>query len=185
MRLSRVFGCIALLALTSLSVVAQQGLKSGPQVGAEVPGPYHPLNVTGPFAGKKQCLFCKHGPNPVAVVFARELTPEVTDLLKKLDAATAKNKDAKMGSYAVFCNDDEKLQGNLKSLAEKEKLSNLPLTVDNASGPADYSIAKDADVTVILYREFNVKSNFAFRKGELKEGEITKIVADVSKIVTK
>jgi hypothetical protein len=185
MRLSRVFGCVALLALTGISVMAQQGLKSGPQVGEEVPGPYHPLNVTGPYAGKKQCLFCKHGASPVAVVFARELTPEVTDLLKKLDDATAKNKDAKMGSYAVFCNDDEKLQGNLKDVAEKQKLTSLPLTVDNASGPADYSIAKDADVTVILYREFTVKSNYAFRKGELKDADVSKIVADVSKIVSK
>ena len=31
-------------------------LKSGPQVGDAVPSPFQPLNVTGKFAGKKQCL---------------------------------------------------------------------------------------------------------------------------------
>lgn len=182
MRLTRVLGCTLLLSLASLGI-AQQGLKSGPQVGDDVPGPYHPLNVTGPYAGQKKCLFCQHGANPVAVVFAREVTPQVADLIKKLDDATGKNKDASMGSYAVFCSDNEKLQDQLKELAGKSKLANLPLTVDNAAGPADYKIAKDADVTVLLYKDFTVKSNFAFRKGELKDAEVSKIVADVAKIV--
>ena len=31
-------------------------LKSGPQVGENIPGPFHPLNVTGPTAGQKACL---------------------------------------------------------------------------------------------------------------------------------
>lgn len=37
------------------SLLAEE-LKSGPQTGTQIPGPFHPLNVTGPFAGKKQCL---------------------------------------------------------------------------------------------------------------------------------
>lgn len=32
------------------------GLKSGPQVGDGIPGVFHPLNVTGPDAGKHECL---------------------------------------------------------------------------------------------------------------------------------
>jgi hypothetical protein len=31
-------------------------LKSGPQAGDSIPGVFHPLNVTGDAAGKKQCL---------------------------------------------------------------------------------------------------------------------------------
>ena len=62
------------VALLSLAVVVgvQAGgtLKSGPQVGKEVPGPFHPMNVTGESAGKKACLYCANGGNPVAVVFA-------------------------------------------------------------------------------------------------------------------
>jgi hypothetical protein len=30
--------------------------KSGPQVGAKILTPFHPLNVTGPKAGIKHCL---------------------------------------------------------------------------------------------------------------------------------
>src|SRR5688500_18031321 len=66
----RRFGLVALLgsALALASVYADNNLKSGPQVGQEVPGPFHPLNVTGAQAGKKACLYCSNGGNPVAVV---------------------------------------------------------------------------------------------------------------------
>jgi hypothetical protein len=46
------------LALVLLlgSAWADDALKSGPQVGDAVPNPFNPLNVTGKFAGLKQCL---------------------------------------------------------------------------------------------------------------------------------
>ena len=44
------------MALLATSVWAGDALKSGPQVGDAVPSPFNPLNVTGKFAGKKQCL---------------------------------------------------------------------------------------------------------------------------------
>ena len=44
------------LVLLLSSATAADGLKSGPQVGDAVPSPFNPLNVTGQFAGKKQCL---------------------------------------------------------------------------------------------------------------------------------
>jgi hypothetical protein len=37
-------------------LVAGEGLKSGPQVGKQLPGAFHPLNVTGSEAGNKHCL---------------------------------------------------------------------------------------------------------------------------------
>lgn len=124
-------------------------------------------------------------------MFAREANPGVAKLLKQLDDATAKNSKASMGSYAVFCSSKEGLDDQLKKLAADQKLKNLVLTIDNPAGPKDYRIAKDADVTVILYKtveekgEFTVKvqANHAFRKGELNDAAITKIVGDVSKIV--
>ena len=40
-----------------------------------------------------------------------------------------------------------------------------------------------ADVTVVLYYKHNVKANYAFKKGELKDKDIEKIVKDLSKIL--
>ncbi len=46
----------SLAAVLLLSSACAAGdLKSGPQVGKAVPGPFNPLNVTGPDAGSKRC----------------------------------------------------------------------------------------------------------------------------------
>lgn len=117
------------------------------------------------------------------MIFAREVSDSLTSLVKKIDAATAKNEDAKMGSFVVFCSDDESLEKNLKSLAEKEKLNHIVLTIDNPQGPPKYKIAKEADVTVVLYTKGEVKANFAFKKGELKDKDVETIVSSISKIL--
>jgi hypothetical protein len=57
------------------------------------------------------------------------------------------------------------------------------LSVDNPAGPPGYHIAKDADVTVVLYTKHNVKANFAYKKGELTEEEVDKILQSVPKIL--
>jgi hypothetical protein len=44
-----------LAALLLGSAFAAEGLKSGPQVGQSIPGPFNPLNVTGGQAGTKAC----------------------------------------------------------------------------------------------------------------------------------
>ncbi len=75
------------LTLLSLgSSVLAGDLQSGPQVGQKVPGPVHPLNVTGENAGEKACLYCKNGVNPVAMIFARDHSEPLTCLIKKIDA---------------------------------------------------------------------------------------------------
>jgi hypothetical protein len=176
---------VAILGLAGFVAVAQPGasIKSGPKVGEEVPGPFHPLNVTGESAGKKACLYCSNGGNPVAVVFAREATPAVAKLLKQLDETTVKNGKVNMGSFAVFCNDKDGLDKTLTKLAADQKLTKLVLSIDNPAGPEKYNISKDAEVTVLLYTDFQVKANHTFAKGQLNDAGITKVVADVSKIV--
>ncbi len=117
------------------------------------------------------------------MVFAREISDPLTSLVKKIDAATAKNSDCSMGSFVVFLSDDEGLEKKLKELAKKDKIEHTVLTIDNPAGPRGYGVAKDADVTVVLYTKRTVKANYAFKKGELKEADVDKIVGDVSKIL--
>jgi hypothetical protein len=107
----------------------------------------------------------------------------LTSLVKKLDAATDKNSSAKMGSFVVFCNDDAKLPDRLKALAKKEGLKHTILTQFGRTGPDGYDVAKDAEVTVVLYVKKNVKVNRVFKKGELEEADVDKILADLSKIL--
>src|SRR5438309_9188466 len=102
MRKHRILSVACLtLVLAVGSALAAGSVKSGPQEGEMVPGPFHPLNVTGAKAGQKNCLFCQNGENPVAMIFAREVSEPLTKLIKEIDAATAKNTDCSMGSFVV------------------------------------------------------------------------------------
>jgi hypothetical protein len=183
--------CVSLVALLAAALVVAQAigagesLKSGPQVGEVArPKPFYPLNLNGPTPDEKQCLVCRNGNNPVAMIFARDVSNKnVVDLIAKLDAETVKNAGKKMGSFAVFCSDSESLAGSLKDLAKEQKLKAFVLAIDNPAGPEPYKIAKDADVTVVLYNKSKVIANYAFKKGQLKAGDVEKIVSDVSKIV--
>jgi hypothetical protein len=188
MKLHRIVALGLALALFAGVAVAEKKastVKSGPQVGEELAGPFHPLNVTGEAAGEKKCLYCANGNNPVAMIFAREATPEVAKLLKKLDACTAKHTDCKMGSFAVFCSDSEGLEGKLKEMAKEQGLKKLILSIDNPAGPKGYNVSKDADVTVVLYTKHTAKANFAFKKGQMKDKDIDTIVSSVAKILPK
>lgn len=117
------------------------------------------------------------------MIFAREISDNLTSLVKKVDEATKKNASAKMGSFVVFCSDDEGLKDKLKELAEKEHLEKTILTLDNPSGPSKYEVAKDADITVIFYNEREVIVNQAFKKGELSAKDVDSIVAEIPKMI--
>ncbi len=103
------FALATVLSLALVGAAFGDPLVSGPQPGQKVPGPVFPLHVTGPDAGQQVCLYCKNGVNPVAMIFARELTPAVAELLTRIDAATVANQKADMGSFAVFLNDAKEL----------------------------------------------------------------------------
>lgn len=117
------------------------------------------------------------------MIFAREVTPALTSLVKKIDEATAKNRKNRMGSFVVFCSDDEDLEGKLKTIATKNELKHTVLSIDNPAGPRGYDIPKEAGVTVVLYKRKTVKANHAFKKGEFKEKDIEKVMKDLPKIL--
>ena len=173
----------AVVATLGAGVFAGE-LTSGPAVGTKVPGPFHPLNVTGESAGQKACLYCKAGDAPVVAIFARTADcPQTAKLVKAIDEATAKNAKCDMNSFAVFCSSEDKLEGKLKDMADKGKLTKCVLSIESPEGPAKYNIAKDADLTVVLYTAHTVKANYAFEKGKMTDKDIAAIVADLTKII--
>jgi hypothetical protein len=185
----KLFSAAVIVALGS--VVFAADLKSGPQSGEKVPGPFHPLNINGDSAGKKACLYCEAGDDPTVAIFARSANdPMLQKLIVELDQATVKyakiktpDGDAEMHSFVVFCSDDKKLEAKLKDMAESSKLKKLVLAIDEETGPEKYNISKDADVTILLYKERVVSANYTFAKGQLTEKDVQKVVADVSKLV--
>lgn len=184
MKLHHILALVPVFALCVAIVNAEEtaSVKSGPQADEKLAGPFSPLNVNGDKAGNKNCLYCSNGQKPVAMVFARELTPEVTALIKKLDAACVEHKDANLNSFFVFCSDSEGLEGKLKKTATDADLKKVVLSIDNPAGPEGYNVNKDAEVTVVLYVKRTAKVNMAFKKGEFKEKNVDEIIKALPKI---
>lgn len=176
----------AALLAAGLAGQAAEPLKSGPQPGEKVPGQFRPLNVTGPDAGKEECLYCKNGARPVVMVFAREVTPAVAALIKKLDAATAANVDAGLATAVIVLSaDQDGMSATLARWAKQEQIGHAVLAIFEPSGPIKYQLSPDAAVTVLLYAKHTVKANHAFRPGELTDAGVDTVLADVSKILPR
>jgi hypothetical protein len=109
----------------------------------------------------------------------------LTSLVKKIESAVEKNTGKRLAAFVVVLTEDADATGKeLKALAKKEKIDNVPLTlVEGSAGPPDYKIAQDADVTVMIWKAGNVKFNHAFKKGELNDKAVSAVVADVDKVL--
>lgn len=118
-------------------------------------------------------------------VFAREITGDLTSLVKQIDETVGDHSDQKMAAFVVLLTDDpDAVEPKLKELAEKHKIEKTPLTVfDGLAGPPQYKIAKSADVTVMMWVGGKVKFNRAYAKGEFDKAAIDGIVKDTSTIL--
>ena len=203
----RILSCVLTMSACALAGAMQVGasLKSGPPVGSFLPGSFQPFNLNGKIGKSRyHCLVCEYGLKPTVLVFARE-HPEgkdaaLADFLQKLDEAIERHQEAYLHGFVVFLSPDartsvtyprpeepgklvaqaaawEALLARLKPRADK--LKNVVVATYPAEGPPDYNIAKDADVTVILYRGHKVLANDAFAAGQFNEAAVAQIMKAV------
>jgi hypothetical protein len=171
---------LVLTLASGVALAVKSGLESG-----ESPAAFNVKDVTGPSKGKSLCYRCQYGAKPVACVFTREITPEVTALIQEIDKQVGANKNKNMQAFVVLLTDDaEKGSKQLEQVAAEAGVKNVPLTVyDGAAGPEQYKIAKDAAVTVLMWNKSRVQVNHAFEKGKLTKDDVSKVAADTTKIL--
>jgi hypothetical protein len=188
------FALVLLLTAASVPYAADTP-KSGPQPGDSIPGPFHPVNANGAYAGDPHCLVCEYGLRPVVAVFVREageVSKPLTTLLQKLDEAAAKHRDVGLAAFAVFLSDDfakEQVRSDfvrrLEAVAKEADLKQVILAADAPAGVESYKLNKDAEVTVILYRRLRVEASFASAKDGLADKEIATVLAAVQKLTAQ
>jgi hypothetical protein len=115
------------------------------------------------------------------MIFARETDEALTSLVKKLDAEVAKAGSKKMGAAVVFLSDDDGMKDKIEKFKETNNIKNVSLVLDGSKGPDAYKIAKEAQVTVVLYKGKKVKANHAFEK--FAGIDVETVVKDLSKIM--
>lgn len=95
-----------------------------------------------------------------------------------MDSAIAENN--KLKAFVVYVNSDgAAAAADLEKLAASAAVKNVPLTVfTDPKGPEGYDIAKDADVTIMMWSGTKVKVNHAFAKGGLTDEKAAKVAAE-------
>jgi len=90
-----------------------------------------------------------------------------------------------LNAFVVFLSDDVNLPEKLKAGATERGVKHVVLSVDRPAGPEGFHISPDAELTVVLYREHEVKANHAFRPGELTDQAVEKVLADLPKVLAR
>ena len=178
----KLLGIVAAITLAA-GAVAEESLKSGLQPGEKITTIFEPLNLNGAHANEPFCLICENGLSPVAMVFAREAHEPLLQLLRKLDEASVKHQAKELGTFVVFLNESESLRKELAAAAKRAPWQRLIVSTFDAAGPSGFAVSKDADVTVVLYTEHEVKANHAFRRGALTDAATSVILSDLAKIL--
>jgi hypothetical protein len=118
----------------------------------------------------------------VVCVFARKTSEPLASLVKQIDKKIDEN--AKLKSFVVVLGGEpDRAREDIRKLANENGIKNIPLTMfGELGGPPDYELSRNADITVLMWKQHKVKVNHAF-KGELTETDIGAIVADIPKLL--
>lgn len=183
--MKKLTGVLAVCLLAVGAAYAADEVKSGLAVGEGPVPAFNVRDITGPSKGKTLCYRCQYGARPVVTVFTRELNDTVKDLVKQVDEKVGANKDKKLAAFVVVMTEDpDAVEPKIEALAKDAKISSTPLTVvEGAAGPPGYNISKDAEVTVMMWVDSEVKVNRAFAKGKLDKKAVEGIVAETKKIL--
>ncbi len=178
------FLCVLGASVVSFSAPAPEPCRSGLEPGQR-PGPYSSVIATGPQRGQTQCFVCETADRPAVVVFARSPGDALGKLVHGLDQAVADHKTADLRAWVTFLSDDQPaLDPEVVRWGQKHAVRNLSLGVfEDAGGPPSYRLARDADVTVLLFVKQKVTANFAFRTGELTEDKVAEVLKALPQIV--
>lgn len=173
------------VVLAAMFTAAQAAeIESGLKVG-DSPDAFIVKDVTGPAQGTSLCYRCRYGNRPVVSIFARQVNDELASLIKQIDGVVGENKEKDMAAFVVLLSEDaDGAAAQLSELAKDKEISATPLTVfDGIAGPPEYSISEDADITVMMWVESEVKVNHALAAGDLNEEKIKEIVSATSEIL--
>ena len=159
-----------------------EGGKGPLAVGANLPGPFLPYNVTGPHRGRFHCLVSEYALEPVVMLVARggvEDEDSFKRLVEGLDSAIAKNPAARLHAFVVFLVDEKKdlvkdddwraeVSSGYEKWAEglKPPPKHVVIALAKKSDLKKYGLGDEA-LTAVLYNRYKVVASHAVSKDKL------------------
>jgi hypothetical protein len=116
---------IPALCLSAAEPDAKDKSKDRLRVGANLPGPFHPYNLTGKFDGRYHCPISEQDLDPTVLLFTRDIepTPALEQLIVDLAVAARKNRDTRLTIVVVFLPKLEEARGDARK--DKEVVKGL------------------------------------------------------------
>jgi hypothetical protein len=161
--------------------------------GKDLPGPFHPFNVTGPYADHFHCPVSDHNLDPGVLVFLRDLTvtPPLRKLLSGLDNAIAKNPAVRLAATVTFLSDDlpnvvedddkrDELKAKVQEIARGLSLKQVVLGLASKPDVEKYLGGENVAVTVVLYKKFRIVFSHALGRDEVTDAAVEQILAEVA-----
>jgi hypothetical protein len=174
------------------------------KAGNNLPGTFHPYNVTGPYKQHFHCPVSEHGLEPMVLIFHKnvDFSDPLPDFLKRIDTAIEKNPDKRLGAFVTFVSDDLpdvsgskddkdqdtnsknddarlELEKKIEQGGADMKLRQVVLGLDSKSDVTKYQLSDENLVTVVLYTKLKIVAVHALSKSDFTNAAVDKIMADV------
>ncbi|MBW3598777.1 MAG: hypothetical protein KY475_16065 [Planctomycetes bacterium] len=174
--------CMAYAAAPASAAEVDSPLQPGAYL-----APFDVKDCTGPAAGKTLCYYCRYGLRPVAAVFVREWTEEITELVAALEREAARPRNPRLATLVVYVGPDtQELEQRLTTIASVHEVIRTPLTIYRDTPgklKETLGISPDAAVTAYTWRDGAICSARAFGHAALAARERKAVIADVQSLL--
>lgn len=165
------------------SLLAEDSIYSGPQVGEKLP-PFQATTPVGDEAGKSFDILHKADGKPVVLIFVHARTRPAFGLMKVISQFAVSKSESGLQSYVIFLTDDRTATEKWIGVT-REQLPNgvlYGISRDGQEGPGEYGLNRNVTLTILIGKEGKVTANFALVQPQLQADgpKIAKAIVDVT-----
>ncbi len=172
-----------LLSATLILTLSQSdsGLAPG-----ERPGPYSFVVSQGEKRGQLHCFVCEAEDRVMAIVFARETTPQAGKLAGRLDEVLLAHPQGKpSGWVTLLAAEGTGVDAKALDWARRNKLRAMAVGYfEDTVGPPSYRLGADAAVTVLLAKDRKVAHRHVFGPAGPDDAAIQTIANQLTVLVS-
>jgi hypothetical protein len=161
----------------------EDSLKQGDSIGVFYVTKVAGAEDDGVEPGEDLCYRCRYGSSPMVMVFARDTGGKVTDLIKQIDTAVARNEEARLrGLLTLIGEDAASLKQDASKIAKKAAVKNVPVVVakETKTGPLNYKLSDDAAVTIVVAKDSQVVNTHIFAADKI---DIAAVMTEIQQIL--
>lgn len=140
---------------------AHDSLRSGDALGAFRVTKIAGANEDGVSEGETLCYRCRYGSSPMVLAFVRSDSVDLKPTIAAMNELLAQHEDDRLRGLIAFYGDQaDALRDRAESLSTKVSDCSAPIVVtsDAATGPSNYRLPEDHDVTIVTAIDSQVVS---------------------------